>query len=236
MSIRIWLSRFQKPRGCAILGIYQLRFVAGMRQRVRFRIQYLLNASQWSIKVPRSVMLHPGKWVCSVTFSLGSFLSLLKIVESSLAGSAIYEVYSNNDSVILEGPMNMVVSSGARTRQCLNPTWFVQGHTYIQKRRTFRERMSGPNHAYPMGIWIWRPLKSLTPTKWLKLTGTEMNPTPCSKLRLSNQRALEYWEHQISTDIYVFFTQLLPSWTPGSKLLKQIAKYPASTESLSPSK
>ena len=54
-------------------------------------------------------MLHPGKWFCSVTFSLGFFLSLLKIVESSLAGSAIYGVYSNND-LVLEGPMNMVVS------------------------------------------------------------------------------------------------------------------------------
>ena len=74
-------------------------------------------------------MLHPGKWFCSVTFSLGSFLSLLKIVESSLAGSAIYGVYSDSNLVILEGPMNMV-TNGVRTQQCLNPTWFRVIHTY----------------------------------------------------------------------------------------------------------
>ena len=42
-------------------------------------------------------MLHLEKWFCSVTVSLGFFFSLLEIVESLLAGSAIYGVYSNND-------------------------------------------------------------------------------------------------------------------------------------------
>ena len=105
--------------------------------------------------------MHPGKWVCSVTFSLESFLLLLKIVESLLAGSAIYEVYSNNVLVVLEGLMDIGVSNGVITQQFLNPTWL----RVIQKKQTFRERISGPSHAYPMGIWIWRPLKSFAPIK-----------------------------------------------------------------------
>lgn len=172
MSICIWLSRFQKPGGGAILRIYQLWFIAGMRQCVWFRIQYLLNASQWSVRVPRSVMLHPGKWVCSVTFSLGSFLLLLKIVESLLAGSTIYKVYSNNNLVVLEGLMNIGVSNGVIAQQFLNPTWL----RVIQKKQTFRKHISGPSHAYAMGIWIWWLLKSFDPIKWFKSTGTQMNP------------------------------------------------------------
>lgn len=52
----------------------------------------------------------------------------------------------------LEGLKDVVVSNSVITQQCLNPTWLVQGHTYIQKRQTVREHISGPSHAYPMDL------------------------------------------------------------------------------------